>query len=398
MDHRNKPSPQMYLAHHGIKGQRWGVRRFQREDGSLTFAGRKRYNDDTSDVKKRAEKTNRDYNPAAMNSKTKKSNHRLKLEKIYLEKGLTQKDAELQAYKREKTEKALAIVGGLTIAAAVAYVAYKYHDKTVDKVIQPGTLLQNISRDDTLGVRDAFYSSRTQMDNTKYRGIYGSSIQAMGGKVYEKKIGVNSALKIASETRARDALADLVKNDSTYAQTLKTHLQSCVGRYGNSTQNEVIRRGLDSLKNGKVDSKVYEALNLSLVDHALETSDAVNKGFYDKLKSLGYDAIIDTNDKKHSGYKTSSPVIVFNAAKTAVQSVREVEGSEIQKAALKGYLDIAVKDIVPKAGVAAGVTALMTTGTKALENRSDMEIVRRYRAEHPNSKLSYTDILRMEKK
>ena len=379
MDHRNKPSPQMYLAHHGIKGQRWGIRRFQREDGSLTFAGRKRYNDDTSDVKKRAEKTNRDYNPAAMNSKTKKSNHRLKLEKIYLEKGLTQKDAELQAYKREKTEKALAIVGGLTIAAAVAYVAYKYHDKTVDKVIQPGTLLQNISRDDTLGVRDAFYSSRTQMDNTKYRGIYGSSIQAMGGKVYEKKIGVNSALKIASETRARDALADLVKNDSTYAQTLKTHLQSCVGRYGNSTQNEVIRRGLDSLKNGKVDSKVYEALNLSLVDH-------------------GYDAIIDTNDKKYSGYKTSSPVIVLNAAKTAVQSVREVEGSEIQKAALKGYLDIAVKDIVPKAGVAAGVTALMTTGTKALENRSDMEIVRRYRAEHPNSKLSYTDILRMEKK
>ena len=100
MDHRNKPSPQMYLAHHGIKGQRWGIRRFQREDGSLTFAGRKRYNDDTSDVKKRAEKTNRDYNPAAMNSKTKKSNHRLKLEKIYLEKGLTQKDAELQAYKR----------------------------------------------------------------------------------------------------------------------------------------------------------------------------------------------------------------------------------------------------------------------------------------------------------
>ena len=265
-------------------------------------------------------------------------------------------------------------------------------------MIQPGTLLQNISRDDTLGVRDAFYSSRTQMDNTKYRGIYGSSIQAMGGKVYEKKIGVNSALKIASETRARDALADLVKNDSTYAQTLKTHLQSCVGRYGNSTQNEVIRRGLDSLKNGKVDSKVYEALNLSLVDHALETSDAVNKGFYDKLKSLGYDAIIDTNDKKYSGYKTSSPVIVLNAAKTAVQSVREVEGSEIQKAALKGYLDIAVKDIVPKAGVAAGVTALMTTGTKALENRSDMEIVRRYRAEHPNSKLSYTDILRMEKK
>lgn len=32
-----------YLAHHGIKGQRWGVRRFQNNDGSLTQEGRERY-------------------------------------------------------------------------------------------------------------------------------------------------------------------------------------------------------------------------------------------------------------------------------------------------------------------------------------------------------------------
>lgn len=33
-----------WLAHHGIKGQKWGIRRFQNEDGSLTEEGRKRYN------------------------------------------------------------------------------------------------------------------------------------------------------------------------------------------------------------------------------------------------------------------------------------------------------------------------------------------------------------------
>lgn len=32
-----------YLAHHGIKGQKWGVRRFQNTDGSLTSAGKQRY-------------------------------------------------------------------------------------------------------------------------------------------------------------------------------------------------------------------------------------------------------------------------------------------------------------------------------------------------------------------
>lgn len=34
----------IYLQHHGILGQRWGVRRYQNEDGSYTPEGRKRYN------------------------------------------------------------------------------------------------------------------------------------------------------------------------------------------------------------------------------------------------------------------------------------------------------------------------------------------------------------------
>ena len=33
----------MILKHHGIKGMKWGVRRFQNSDGSWTAAGRERY-------------------------------------------------------------------------------------------------------------------------------------------------------------------------------------------------------------------------------------------------------------------------------------------------------------------------------------------------------------------
>ena len=35
------------LYHHGIKGQKWGVRRFTNEDGSLNDEGKKRYNVDS---------------------------------------------------------------------------------------------------------------------------------------------------------------------------------------------------------------------------------------------------------------------------------------------------------------------------------------------------------------
>ena len=32
-----------YLAHHGVKGQKWGIRRYQNEDGSYTDEGKRRY-------------------------------------------------------------------------------------------------------------------------------------------------------------------------------------------------------------------------------------------------------------------------------------------------------------------------------------------------------------------
>ena len=43
------------LYHHGIKGMKWGIRRYQNEDGSLTPEGKVRYNksEETKDYAKR---------------------------------------------------------------------------------------------------------------------------------------------------------------------------------------------------------------------------------------------------------------------------------------------------------------------------------------------------------
>ena len=47
-----------YLAHHGVKGQRWGVKRFQNPDGSLTQLGAKRrhYQTTLNDLDKKSTK------------------------------------------------------------------------------------------------------------------------------------------------------------------------------------------------------------------------------------------------------------------------------------------------------------------------------------------------------
>ena len=40
------------LTHWGVRGMRWGIRRYQNKDGSLTKAGQKRYNDELAAVRK----------------------------------------------------------------------------------------------------------------------------------------------------------------------------------------------------------------------------------------------------------------------------------------------------------------------------------------------------------
>lgn len=60
-----------YLAHHGIKNQKWGQRRFQNYDGSLTSEGRKRYGVGESNLSKREKKQAEKVKAKAAKARTK---------------------------------------------------------------------------------------------------------------------------------------------------------------------------------------------------------------------------------------------------------------------------------------------------------------------------------------
>lgn len=80
---------EFYLAHHGIKGQKWGVRRFENEDGTLTAAGKKRYQAQEAYVKS--------YNKYKEAKKFKKSDFKLG--------GMTNRNARIRTAEAEKDVK-----------------------------------------------------------------------------------------------------------------------------------------------------------------------------------------------------------------------------------------------------------------------------------------------------
>lgn len=63
-----------HLMHHGVKGQRWGIRRYQNADGSLTEKGYKHYKvnpDGSFKSKRKQRKYIRDSEKMAKKEKTK---------------------------------------------------------------------------------------------------------------------------------------------------------------------------------------------------------------------------------------------------------------------------------------------------------------------------------------
>lgn len=67
-----------YLAHYGIKGMHWGIRRYQNEDGTLTETGKKHYSKDYLDDAKL--KAQHEYNKKVVSAKAKKSSGQISKE------------------------------------------------------------------------------------------------------------------------------------------------------------------------------------------------------------------------------------------------------------------------------------------------------------------------------
>lgn len=341
------------IAHHGIKGMHWGVRRFQNEDGSLTPAGEQRYGVNGSPNKSAEGQPNI----------KKKSKFRQKLEGNYYNTyknkyGLSDEEARKKAEGRYELTKKVAIGAGIAIGGVVAYkVAKNVGMNYLDKTIKSGKMMQNLSESsDIINSGHAFYTSYRAVDNMKYRGLFGEVNIRKNKNI--NQLQATKDLKIASTRNAKKVYENLLKNDKEFAN--------------------VVGNGLS-----------YEEFNKHGLMMTTPEAETAKKKFYGKLKEAGYAGVHDWNDRNASGFNTKANII-FDATNVVQKSSKELskkqQAVEEKIAAGMIYTD-AIKDVLitpSNVTTGAAIAGLLVTGN--YDARVKNEALKQRKAEEDERK------------
>lgn len=286
------------LQHHGIKGQKWGVRRYQYSDGTLTPAGKKRYSGDVSPTsmkigeavgKLKTNVTGKQYVDGYLKSGT-------ALARIQTARNF-EKFAFYATYTKHDTDEYLGLFGKNLVSRA------KREAKKAEEAAAASG-----SKADT----EAAKTLRERADNMK---------------VYQLKLSATKKLKIPSDENASDITTKLLKEDE-FKKNLAASLEDSKQKMPRPQQQILFNQAQKALTKdpSKMTSAekvaVYKAFNLSLVNHNKQEIAAQDR-FYGELKKKGYNALLDYNDKEFSSYHAKRPVIVFDTDSVKLQSVTE---------------------------------------------------------------------------
>lgn len=295
------------LYHHGIKGQKWGVRRYQYADGSVTPAGAKRYytNRNEPTIKRGSSLAGMKATELTNIAKTKITGKQYV--DTYLEKGTT-----FQRIQSSKDFENFAF-----------YATYKKSDSDKYMGLFGKNLTSRASSSAKQAEKQAKASGReSDLANAKALRSYSDNM-----KVYQLKITSTKKLRVPSDENAGYITASLLK-DKEFKKNVVASIEDSKSKMRRGQQQILFKQAQTALRKDPAKMSksekiaVYKALNLSLTNHNSQEV-AVQDRFYSELKKKGYNALLDYNDKEYSSYHAKRPMIVFDTDSVKLQSVSE---------------------------------------------------------------------------